>query len=96
MSQNFTDDEVKHIAWLCRIKIEDEEIKDYKQKFNNILDYFKKINGIDTENVQPTFHILKEKNRFREDTIKESLSQEEIMQNVPKKKDRFIKGPRIS
>lgn len=96
MSQNLTDDEVKHVAWLCRIEIEEEDIKDYRQKFNGILDYFKKVSEIDTENVRPTFHILKEKNRYREDTVQESLSKEDIMQNVPKKKDGFIKGPRIS
>ena len=96
MAQDFTDEEVKHIAWLCRIKVESqEEIEDYKQKFNDIIGYFKKINEINTENIEPTFHIIKETNRFRDDIVKKSLSEEEIMMNVPKRKGKFIKAPRI-
>lgn len=95
MAKDFTDEEVKHVAWLCRIDLGEEEIEDYKKKFNDILSYFKKINEIDTENIEPTFQIIKENNRFREDEVKESLSEAEIFQNIPKKKDKFIKGPKI-
>ena len=95
MAKDFTDEEVKHVAWLCRIDLEEEEIEDYKEKFNDILNYFKKVNEIDTENIEPTFQIIKDTNRFREDEIKESLSEAEIFQNIPKKKDKFIKGPKI-
>jgi aspartyl-tRNA(Asn)/glutamyl-tRNA(Gln) amidotransferase subunit C len=95
MAKDFTDEEVKHVAWLCRIELEEEEIDDYKKKFNDILSYFKKIKEIDTGNIEPTFHIIKDNNRFREDVIKESLSEAEIFQNIPKKKDTFIKGPKI-
>ncbi|MHA1270261.1 MAG: Asp-tRNA(Asn)/Glu-tRNA(Gln) amidotransferase subunit GatC [Candidatus Helarchaeota archaeon] len=97
MAQEITDEDVMHIAWLCRIKMgNQEEIEDYKQKFNDILNYFRKINEIDTDKIEPTFHIIKDTNRFREDIITESLSEKEIMQNVPKKKDKFIVAPKIA
>ena len=96
MAKEFTDDEVRHIGRLCRIKVENqEEINDYKKKFSEILNYFKKINEIDTENIEPTFHIIKDSNRFRDDEVKESLKEEEIMKNVPKRKDKYITAPRI-
>ncbi|MHA1311104.1 MAG: Asp-tRNA(Asn)/Glu-tRNA(Gln) amidotransferase subunit GatC [Candidatus Helarchaeota archaeon] len=96
MTEDLTDDDIKHVAWLARIKLESqEEINEYKTTFNDILRYFKKINEIDTEKVRPTFHISRSVNRFREDEIKESLKEDEIMQNVPKRKDKFIVSPRI-
>ena len=96
MSQDFTDEDVKHIAWLCRIKLENqEEINDYKNKFNEIINYFKKISEINTENIEPTFHIIEDTNRFRDDIVQESLTEDEVMENVPKKKDRYIQAPRI-
>ncbi len=53
---------------------------------------------MDTEGVEPTYHVLALSNVFRDDEINsptKSLSQEEALSGAPKKQDGFFKAPRM-
>jgi len=67
----------------------------FTEQFNEILDYFKKIDEVDTEGVEPTYHVLDLKNVSRTDETTPSLPIEEALRNAPKKEKKFIKAPRI-
>lgn len=86
---------MKHIAWLARVNLSKEEEELFTQQFNEILDYFKKIDELDTEKVPPTFHIIDLKNVFREDEIGPSLPIEKALLNAPCKKGRLFKAPKM-
>lgn len=88
--------EVEHIAELCRIKLTEEEKELFTKQFNDILNFFKQLDEIDTENILPTFHVLNISNIFREDAVIASLSKDKIFKNIPKKEKNFIKAPRMT
>jgi aspartyl-tRNA(Asn)/glutamyl-tRNA(Gln) amidotransferase subunit C len=87
--------EVEHVAWLAHIELTDKEKTLFTEQFNEILDYFKKIDEIDTEGIEPTYHVLDLKNVYRKDTTKPSLTTKEALKNAPKKEKKFLKAPRI-
>jgi len=87
--------EVEHIAWLARIELSEEEKGLFTKQFNEILDYFEKIDEVETEEVPPTYHVLDLVNVYREDEVLSSLSIEEALKNAPKKEKQFLKAPRI-
>jgi aspartyl-tRNA(Asn)/glutamyl-tRNA(Gln) amidotransferase subunit C len=87
--------EVEHIAWLAHIELSDKEKILFTEQFNEILDYFKKIDEVDTDGVEPTYHVLDLKNVSRTDETLPSLPIEEALRNAPKKEKKFIKAPRI-
>ena len=87
--------EVEHIAWLAHIELSDKEKILFTEQFNEILDYFKKIDDVDTEGVEPTYHVLDLKNVSRTDETTPSLPIEEALRNAQKKEKKFIKAPRI-
>ena len=87
--------EVEHTAWLAHIELSEKEKTLFTEQFNDILDYFKKIDEIDTEDVEPTYHVLDLMNIYREDKAKPSLPKEEALKNAPKKEKQFLKAPRI-
>jgi len=87
--------EVEHIAWLAHIELSEKEKITFTEQFNSILDYFKKIDKVDTEDVQPTYHVLDLMNVYREDETTPSLPPEDTLKNAPKKEKRFLKAPRI-
>jgi len=93
--QHLSKKEVEHIAWLAHIELSDKEKALFTEQFNEILDYFKKIDEVDTEGVEPTYHVLDLKNVSRTDETKPSLPIEEALRNAPKKEKKFIKAPRI-
>ena len=88
-------EEVRHIAELAHIELTREEEVIFTEQFNRILDYFSKIDEVNTDDVQPTYHVLDLVNVYREDKVQKSLSEEEPLKNAPKKEDRFFKSPRI-
>lgn len=93
--QHLSKKEVEHVAWLAHIELSEEEMSLFTEQFNGILDYFKKIDGVDTEGVEPTYHVLNLENVSRADKTEPSLSTEEALNNAPKKDKKFVKAPRI-
>ena len=93
--QHLSKKEVEHIAWLAHIELSDQEKILFTEQFNEILDYFKKIDDVDTEGVEPTYHVLDLKNVSRTDETTPSLPIEEALRNAQKKEKKFIKAPRI-
>lgn len=86
--------EVRHLAELARIELSNKEIATLRIQVNEILGYFRKIDEVDTNNISPTYHIQDIVNVFRED-IPKKPEPDVLLENVPRKKDRYIKAPRI-
>ena len=95
MKRQLSKKEVEHIAWLVHIKLSEREKEVFTDQFNEILDYFKKIDEVDTKGVQPTYQILDLVNVFREDQVERSISTEKALRNAPKKEKTFFRAPRI-
>ncbi len=90
-----TKKDVEHIAKLARLEFNDEEINDYTQQLNKILEYVDKLNELDTENVEPLSHPVEGSNVFREDELKTSVSRDEALANAPDRTDEFFKVPKV-
>ncbi len=89
-------EKIEHLARLALIDLSEEEKENISKQLNNILDYFQKLNELDTSNVEPTRHVIDDlKNVFREDIPGKSLTQEEALRNARDKQDGFFKAPRI-
>ena len=86
-------DEIKHIASLARIGLKKEEIEKHRKEFSVVLDYFKKLENLDTAKIEPIGHITGMHSVFREDKIKEcdSETKSRIIKNAPDKKDKYFK-----
>ncbi|MCZ7393167.1 MAG: Asp-tRNA(Asn)/Glu-tRNA(Gln) amidotransferase subunit GatC [Candidatus Methanoperedens sp.] len=90
--------DLEHIAWLSRLELSEEDKEKYTPKLNSVLDYFGELDEVDTEGVEPAYHILPMNNVFRDDVENvptRSLPQEEVLSNAPKKQDGFFKAPRM-
>ena len=90
-----TREDVEKVAVLARLKLNEQEIEEMTSQLNEILEYFEKLQELDTEGVEPLSHVLPMKNVYREDRVKPSLSQEEILMNAPEKGHGHFKVPRI-
>jgi aspartyl-tRNA(Asn)/glutamyl-tRNA(Gln) amidotransferase subunit C len=94
-SSSISKEQVEHVAWLARIELTEEEKQAFTKQLNEVLDYFKKINEIDTSNIEPTYHVLNLVNVLREDKVEPSLSKEDALRNASQKEDSFIRAPKI-
>jgi aspartyl-tRNA(Asn)/glutamyl-tRNA(Gln) amidotransferase subunit C len=91
-----TKEEIEHIAELAKITLTEDEKELFTEQLERILEYFRKIDELDLEDVEPTTHTMDTSNVFRDDVEKESLPPEEVLSNAPDKEDRYFKAPRVS
>lgn len=87
--------DVDHIALLGRLELTEEEKETYTRQLNDILEHFKSLQRLDTENVPPTAHVLPLQNVLREDWVGQHLPREEAMANCPDRDDNYFKVPKI-
>ncbi len=59
--------DVEHIGSLACIDLKAGEKERFAKQFNSILDYFKELDELNTEDVEPTYHVIGLTNVFRED-----------------------------
>ena len=71
-----TKKDLADVAVLSRLSIAEGETEKYLGQLDAFLQYVENLEGVDTENVQPTTYALPMQNVFREDEIKPSLERE--------------------
>ncbi len=88
-------DQVKHVAHLARLAITEEEAEMFTKQLDSIITFAEELNELDTDNVQPTTHVLHMKNVMREDIPQKGLPVEEVLKNAPDHKDGQVRVPSI-
>ena len=94
-SRKISKEEVKKIAGLAKLSINEDEIELYTDQMNQILDYVSQLNEVDTDNVEPLSHVLDVVNKTRSDTVNPSVSRKTALKNAAKTDDEFILVPEI-
>ncbi len=84
---------VEHVSKLARIKISEEEKEEFTSQFDSILNFFSKIDEVNTENVEPAFQPIDLKNVLRKDEVKKF--DWDPLANTKHKENKHFKGPRI-
>ncbi len=87
--------DVEYVAKLAKLELSEEQKDLFLKQLNDILSYFKKLNELDTEQVEPTYHISNSSNPFHEDTLRPSLPQKTVMDLTQNTKDGYFKVPKI-
>ena len=84
-------DEVRQIAALARISMNDEEVETMRGQMVNILNNIDVLNNVDTAGVEPTGHSVDVRSVMREDEPTESLRRDDVLLNAPSSEDSFIR-----
>ncbi len=88
-------DEVREIAGLARLRLEEPEVERLTHELDGILGYIETVKGLDTANVLPMTHAVPFDCPTRADEVGQSLSIEEALQNAPRRHDSSFEVPRI-
>lgn len=86
---------VENVALLSRLELPETEIAMYAGQLNAILEYADVLTQLNTENIQPTAHVLPLKNVLRPDEVKTSLARELALSNAPEEEDGYFKVPKV-
>jgi len=88
-------EQVKEIAQLAKLSINDSEIEQSTIELNNILSLMAELGEIETDQVEPMAHPLKMSQRLREDVVSEADLSEEFQAIAPKTGKRHFLVPTV-
>jgi aspartyl-tRNA(Asn)/glutamyl-tRNA(Gln) amidotransferase subunit C len=84
-------EEVRHVADLARVDLDEGELEEFAAQFADILAYFDALD--DVPEVDRETELV---NVMRPDEVRDCLDQEEALANAPETEDGYFKGPRVS
>ena len=90
-----TKEEVKKVAHLARLELNENEINSHADQLEKILEYIKQLEKIDTHDVPCTTRAIEVINVFRKDEKKNSDCTEELLELGPSREDKYFKVPKI-
>ncbi len=86
---------VKRIAFLARLKVEDDKLQATKDEFNKILNWVEELNEINTDNVEPLISVNEQVLRLREDVVDDGNQREAILKNAPSAEFDYFAVPKV-
>ncbi|MFQ5940806.1 MAG: Asp-tRNA(Asn)/Glu-tRNA(Gln) amidotransferase subunit GatC [Nitrososphaerales archaeon] len=84
--------EVKHLAWLARMELDDKELEVYTKQVEQIIGYFDTLDKVSLEDIQVS-HKGVSYAKFRDDVPKDSG--DKALGVVKNSKERFVKAPKM-
>ena len=88
-------DEVKNIAHLARINIDESDIEPMAKNLSSILDLVEQMNAVDTSNVAPMAHPQDISQRLRADEVLEENQRERFQKIAPQTENGLYLVPKV-
>ena len=88
-------DEVKKIAKLASLNVDDADIQSYATNLSNILDLVAQMDAIDTTGVTPMSHPFDAVQRLREDVVTDFNRREDFQAIAPATEDGLYLVPKV-
>ena len=95
MSQPITESDVRHVAKLARLAMDEPELQRLRGQLEPILEYVAKIGEVDVAGVEPLAHAADLKNVLRDDVVEPALPVEQVLRNAPATDGPFFKVPKV-
>lgn len=83
---------IKRVAGNARLNLSDDEIEKFTKQLADILQAFKSLDEVDTNNMKPSFHPQEISDIYREDNA-EKFDWNPVA-NTKHKEGKYFKGPR--
>jgi aspartyl-tRNA(Asn)/glutamyl-tRNA(Gln) amidotransferase subunit C len=93
--QKLSLEDVRHVAKLARLALDEERLKKFTPQLESIIEYVAQVRAADVTGVAPMAHALPLSNVLREDVVEPSLPIEKVLQNAPEADGRFFKVPKV-
>ncbi len=74
-----TEEQVRHVAKLARLKLTDEEVGRFAKQLSEVLDYVDLLSEVDTEGVKPTYQVTGLQNVSEKDEVVNEVTKEEML-----------------
>lgn len=93
---DLNEEELRNLCRLSRLKLSDEEIKNFLADVKKIADYTELLAEVDLSDLQPYMHAEEVSfNQLRPDEVKVTLTREEFLANAPDQVGGMVRVPPV-
>lgn len=92
---SLTIDDVRHVANLARLALDDTQLEQLREQLGRILGYAEQVSEVATDDVAPTSHAYPLTNVWRDDVRRPSLDPADARATGPSIEDGRFRVPRI-
>ncbi|MCY4024477.1 MAG: Asp-tRNA(Asn)/Glu-tRNA(Gln) amidotransferase subunit GatC [Anaerolineaceae bacterium] len=82
-----TPEAVREIAALARLDLDEAEVTLFAEQLSACLDHFRKLQEVNSDDVEPTASVLPLRNVLRADEVGAALTPNEVIANAPDAED---------
>ena len=87
--------QVKKVAKLSRISLEDSKLESLSTDLASILNFVEQLNKLDTKKIEPLSSVVNKTLESRIDKINDGKIKNEILKNSPDKNEDFFIVPKV-
>lgn len=84
-------DDIRHLGWLARLDLSDEELSKYESQIDRIIQHFDVLDSLTLDMLEPTY-FMKSVRNLRLDQPKDYDAN--VLPRTRKRQDGFLKGPK--
>ena len=84
MANIINDETIEYVGILAKLELSQDEKEKAKKDMAEMLDYFDKLNSLDTTGIEPMTHVFQVSNVMREDEVTNGNGREDALMNAPK------------
>lgn len=88
-------EEVRHVARLARLELDEAEILSLQGELNALLGHFADIRNVDVSGIEPRSHAVSKENVWAADVPRPSITSQQVMRNAPASKAGLFVVPTI-
>lgn len=80
---SLTRDDVKKVASLSRLRMNDEQLEKLAPEINKILGFIEQLEEVNTDNVEPLANVARKTLELRPDVVNDGNCQRQVLANAP-------------
>ena len=86
---------VQQIAFLSKLKIEENKLDETKDEFDKILNWVEQLKQVNTDNVEQLVSVNEENLVCREDVVNDGNLKDEVLKNAPMSEFGYFAVPKV-
>ena len=90
-----TADDIRHVAKLARLELDEGDEERYLRELGAILGYMDKLGELDTRDLPPTASVGVSRLPRRPDEVRPGWTAEQFLSNAPEKRGGHVRVPRV-
>ncbi len=83
------------VAYLARIRVEDDDLPKLAQEFSAILGFIEQLNEVDIDGVEPMTSVTPQRLKRRKDIVTDGNQADKILANAPDAREGFFAVPKV-